>query len=135
MLLYNPVMMLADVTNYNVLFMLSSSPQAVQKSLVDPFPAVARHSPGNSFTLCVAVTVLGSLAPSPHARLFPFGGGLQSTLRFLVKSESLGHLSVFKMVGISTLSPGTSVASGSSLGPELLEGTGNAAISRSAKVT
>ena len=43
------------------------------------------------------LTVLGSVDPSPRALRFPFGGGLESTLRLRVSSERVGGLRTSKM--------------------------------------
>ena len=50
-------------------------------------PVTVKHSSGNCFTLSRALTVLGSLEPSPRALLLPLGGGLQSTLRLRILND------------------------------------------------
>ena len=53
----------------------------------------AKHWSGNWSTLWRGLTVFfGSLDPSPRARRFPFGGGLQSILRMRVSCVCVGAL-------------------------------------------
>jgi len=62
---------------------LISSLQAIQKSI--PFADTVKLSSGNSFTLSLGETDLGSLEPCPLDLFFPTGG-LQSTFLFMVRS-------------------------------------------------
>lgn len=55
-------------------------------------PITVKHSLGNSLILFRGLTVFGSLAPLPRDLRCPIGGGLQTTLRFRVNSETLGGL-------------------------------------------
>ena len=57
----------------------------------------AKHWSGNWFTLRRGLTVFGSLDPSPRARRFPFGCGLQSILRLRVSSVRVGAFSTSKI--------------------------------------
>ena len=76
---------------------LVSHPHALQKSLDPPFPVTVKRSSGNSSILWRGLTVLGSVDPYPRALRFPFGGGLESTLRLRVSSERVGGLRTSKM--------------------------------------
>ena len=83
---------------------LSSSWQALQNNFL---PVTVKHSLGNSLTLSRGLTVFGSLAPLPRDLRCPIGGGLQTTLRFRVNSESLGALNVSKIDNSRTCSLST----------------------------
>ena len=59
--------------------------------------ATAKHWSGNWSTLRRGLTAFSSLDPSPRARHFPFGGGLQSILRLRVSSVRVGAFSTSKI--------------------------------------
>jgi len=66
---------------------LISSLQAIQKSFPFADIYIVKLSSGNSFTLSLGETDLGSLEPCPLDLFFPTGS-LRSTFLFLVRSEA-----------------------------------------------